>query len=307
MADGWPLVKKREILWIRAGMIQAVRQYFIDRGYLEIETPNRIPAPAPEYHIDAVPSGNWFLHTSPELCMKRLLASGYPAIFQICKCFRSGERGGLHLPEFTLLEWYRTGIDYRQLMEECEDLLRHVAGKLGLGHMITYGRDHIRLDGSWERVSVKEAFARYAPCSLEEALSGNRFDDVLATFVEPHLGRSCPTFLYNYPLSLGALARVHPPDPTVAERFELYLAGMELANAFSELTDEEEQRQRFVQEERLRRQAGKVPYPSPEPFLCALSHLSDSAGIALGLDRLAMLMTGASAIDDVVTFTPEQL
>ena len=112
MDSSWPLAKKRDRLRVRAGMIQAVREFFTGRGYLEVDTPNRIPAPAPECHIDAVPSGTWFLHTSPELCMKRLLAAGYPAVFQICKCFRDGERGRLHLPEFSLLEWYRSGIDY---------------------------------------------------------------------------------------------------------------------------------------------------------------------------------------------------
>ncbi len=288
-------------------MIRSIRQYFVDRDYLEVETPNRIPAPAPECHIDAVPSLDWFLHTSPELCMKRLLAAGYPRIFQICKCYRHGERGNLHLSEFTLLEWYRAGIDYRQLMEECEDLIRYVASHLGHGHAIVHDGGSIRLDQPWERISVKAAFERYAPCTLEESIARDRFEETLAGHVESHLGRTRPTFLYNYPLSMGALARRNVEDPAVAERFELYMAGLELANAFSELTDEKEQRQRFEEEETLRRTAGKPPYPSPEAFLHALNQMPESAGIALGLDRLAMILANTRQIDDVVAFTPEDV
>lgn len=307
MGELRPLARNRERLRIRAQVIQAVRQFFIDRAYLEVETPSRIPAPAPEYHIDAVPSGDWFLQTSPELCMKRLLAAGYPQIFQICKCFRHGERGDAHLPEFTLLEWYRAGIDYRDLMEECEDLIRSVAKQLGHGDTVSWGRHVVHLASPWERITLKAAFARYAPHSLEETLQNDCFEETLVTSVEPHLGRTQPTFLYNYPLSMGALARPHQKDPTVAERFELYVAGMELANAFSELTDVVEQRQRFLAEEERRRQSGKPPYPSPELFLADLASMPASAGIAMGLDRLVMLLTGAARIDDVVAFTPEEV
>ena len=288
-------------------MIQVIRQYFIERDYLEVETPNRIPAPAPECHIDAIPSGNWFLHTSPELCMKRLLAAGFPRIFQICKCYRHGERGNLHLPEFTLLEWYRADIDYMQLMKECEELVRHVASCLGYGLIIPFGDSAIQLAGSWERITLSTAFDRYSPCSLPDAILRDCFEEMLVQFVEPRLGQTTPTFLYDYPLAMGALARKNRENPAVAERFELYLAGMEMANAFSELTDEQEQRRRFGQEEALRRGAGKLRYPSPEPFLQALSLMPEAAGIALGLDRLALIMTGASDIGDVVAFTPEEL
>jgi elongation factor P--(R)-beta-lysine ligase len=286
-------------------MIQAIRLYFVGRDYLEVETPNRIPAPTPECHIDAIPSESWFLHTSPELCMKRLLATGYPCIFQICKCYRHGERGNLHLPEFTLLEWYRAGIDYLQLMDECEDMIRQVSSYLGFGSVIPYGDDEIHLTHPWERISVKTAFERYAPCSLDESMARDCFEQTLVDHVEPHLGRTQPTFLYDYPLSMGALAREKPGNPAVVERFELYMAGVELANAFSELTDEQEQRRRFQTDEDLRRRAGKFPYPSPEPFLQALASMPPAAGIALGLDRLAMILTGAVIIDDVVAFPPE--
>ncbi len=302
-----PLADKRDALRVRAAMIRAIRRFFIGSGYLEVETPNRIPAPAPEYHIDTIATGDWFLHPSPELCMKRLLASGYSRIFQICKCYRQGERGNRHLPEFTLLEWYRVGIDYLQLMAECEDMIRHVAEDLGLGSIIPYADDKIRLDIPWERITLHDAFDRYSPWSLSESIGRDVFEETLVDHVEPRLGRTRPTFVYNYPLSMGALARANTTDPTVAERFELYMAGMEMANAFSELTDETEQRHRFAEEEAYRRRMGKPPYPSPEPFLTTLDRMPESAGIALGLDRLAMIVTGALRIDDIVAFTPENL
>src|SRR4030067_2965675 len=142
MTANWQLAFLRKVLHQRARIIQAIRLFFTDRGYLEVETPHRIPAPAPESHVDAVPSGKWFLHTSPELCMKRLLAAGYEKIFQICRCWREGERGALHIPEFTLLEWYRSNSDYRDLMEECEALVQSVAAGTGSGETLPFpGQD----------------------------------------------------------------------------------------------------------------------------------------------------------------------
>ena len=158
MEDVQILTAKRENLRTRARMMQSVRDFFTDREYLEVETPNRVPAPAPEYHIDTLPSGTWFLHTSPELCMKRLLAAGISPIFQICKCYRHGERGQRHLPEFTLLEWYRAGAGYLNLMTECEELLRRVSSDLGNGSSLPYGESRIDLAPPWERLTVKDAF-----------------------------------------------------------------------------------------------------------------------------------------------------
>ena len=237
MDEDWRLTGKADVLKLRAAMIRAIRRFFLDQDFLEIETPLRIPAPAPESHIDAVASGEWFLQTSPELCMKRLLAAGYPKIFQICKCFRAGERGDRHLPEFTMLEWYRAGTDYRTLMDDCEALIARVAGELGLGDAVSRQGGRIGLAPPWERITVREAFARYAGVSVEEALRRDRFDEIMVCAIEPHLGMERPVFLYEYPAALGALARVKAEDPEVAERFELYIAGLELANAFSELTD----------------------------------------------------------------------
>lgn len=307
MDEDWRLTGKAEVLRIRAAMTRSIRRFFQDQDFLECETPLRIPALAPERHIDAVASGEWFLQTSPELCMKRLLAAGYPKIFQICKCFRAGERGALHLPEFTMLEWYRTGTDYRTLMDDCERLIARIAGELGLGVAVSWQGRRICLLPPWERITVRDAFARYAGLSVEEALRRDCFDETMVCAVEPRLGMERPVFLYEYPAELGALARVNAENPEVAERFELYAAGLELANAFSELTDVAEQRRRFEEASRDRRLKNCPAYPLPERFLQALSRMPPSAGIALGMDRLAMILTDQMTIDDVVAFTPESL
>jgi elongation factor P--(R)-beta-lysine ligase len=305
--EDWKLPCKMDALKFRAAMTGAIRRFFLDQDFLEIETPLRIPAPAPESQIEPIVSGDWVLQTSPELCMKRLLAAGYPKIFQICKCFRAGERGAHHLPEFTMLEWYRTGTDYLTLMDDCETLISHIAGALGLGDTVSRQGERICLTPPWERITVREAFCRYAGLSVEEALRSDRFDERMVCAIEPHLGRERPVFLYEYPATLGALARLKSDDRKVAERFELYIGGLELANAFSELTDSAEQRRRFNEASRDRRQKNRPAYPLPERFLASLSRMPPSAGIALGLDRLAMLLADQTTIDAVVAFTPESL
>ncbi len=292
---------------MRARIIQDIRRFFVDHGYLEVETPHRIPAPAPETHIDAIPSGSWFLHPSPELCMKRLLAAGYEEMFQICRVWREGERGSRHTPEFTLLEWYRTGSDYSDLMEECEEMIRGVATSIALKGKVLSGGHTIDLSSPWERISVSNAFDRYAKRSMREALEGNLFDELMVEQIEPWLGMEKPTFLYDYPAERCALARLKKEDPSIAERFELYMGGVEIANAFSELADPEEQRRRFIKEQALRREMLKPVYPMPEKFLEELSEMPPSAGIALGVDRLVMVLLDAARIDDVVAFTPEEL
>lgn len=307
MTQNWGLARKRNALVERARIIGEIRRFFSEEGYLEVETPLRIPAPAPESHIDALPSLDWFLHTSPELCMKRLLAAGYGRIFQICHCWRAGERGRLHLPEFTMLEWYRADTDYFGLMEECEALIRSVAAAIGLNDKVIYGGREISLEGPWERITVEEAFARYTPFTSEEALERDLFDEFMVEKIEPHLGLDRPAFIFDYPARLGALARLKAGNHKVAERFELYMGGLELANAFSELTDPEEQRARFLQEQEHRRGLGKTAYPMPGHFLEELVHMPPAAGIALGLDRLVLVMTDAATIDEVVTFAPEDL
>jgi len=272
-----------------------------------VDTPLLIPAPAPEAHIDAIPAGDLYLHTSPELCMKRLLAAGYPRIFQICHCWRSGERGSRHLPEFTMLEWYRAHGDYSDLMNDCVELIRAVASVCNTGNSIDYQGRRVDLCGEWERITVREAFRRYTGTTMEKALQDGLFDELMTVAIEPQLGFQKPTFICDYPAERGALARLKQDDNSVAERFELYIAGIELANGFSELTDPVEQRRRFQEEAACRAQRGQSTYPMPEPFLTELANMPPSAGIALGMDRLIMLLTGAETIDEVVSFTTEEL
>lgn len=291
---------------MRAKIIQSIRHFFIEIGFLDVETPLRIPAPAPEEHIEAIRSEDWFLQTSPELCMKHLMAAGYQQIFQISKCFRAGERGDKHLTEFTMLEWYVAGFDYQKLMDQCEELIGAVAQDLGVTEL-NRNNQKINLAPSWERITVADAFLQYAPISVDEAMTRDIFDETLVHYIEPQLGINTPTFIYDYPAEFAALAKLKHNNPLVSERFELYIDGLEIANGFSELTDAKEQRRRF--EEALKKRADKnwARYAMPDKFLQSLESLPTSAGIALGIDRLVMVMTGAARIDDVVAFTPENL
>lgn len=304
--NNFSLARKSHTLKTRARLIQCIRDFFIRRDFLEVETPVRIPSPAPEEHIEAIRSEDWFLQTSPELAMKRMLAAGYPRIFQITKCFRAGERGPLHLPEYTMLEWYVAGFDYRELMSQCEGMIWSVTREMNLEAFVRQGRK-INTVPPWERVTVAQAFSRHAPVSVEDALAQDKFDEMLVEHIEPKLGFNRPAFLYDYPAGLASLARLKEDNPSVGERFELYIDGLEIANGFSELTDASEQRRRF--EEALKKRAAKnqARYDMPEKFLRSLDDLTPCAGIALGIDRLAMLCAGADRIDEVVAFTPDDL
>lgn len=285
----------------RAALYQAVRSFFYGRGYLEVETPQLLPTVIPEENIAPWRWGDLFLQASPELAMKRLLARGEEAIFQICKCFRPGERGRLHLPEFTMLEWYRTGDDYQGLMTETEEFFRWLAGSLSAETGFSQPALDYLTHGQWQRLTVAEAFARYGSMAAEAALQQDCFDEILVAEVEPRLGQDGPCLLYDYPLPLASLARVKESDPTLAERFELYMLGIELANGFSELTDASVQRQRFV------KAATDLQLPLPELFLADLDNLDQACGIALGLDRVLMVLCGAECIDQVVSFTQDEL
>ena len=301
------LAPRARQLRLRAEITTAIRLFFIHNGYLEVETPLRVPAPVPELHIDLVPSGDWYLQPSPEVCMKRLLAAGYEAIFQICKCFRHGERGRRHLPEMTMVEWYTAHRDYTHMMTQCEALIGALMQALGRGAMLEYQGRRIDLTAPWPRLTVAGAFERHGSKSVQEALDQECFDEIMGLEIEPQLGWDRPLFLCDYPARCGSLARLKADDPSVAERFELYIGGLELCNAFSELIDPVEQRRRFEQEIAQRRVLGKKAYPLPEPFLAALDKMPTAAGNALGLDRLVMLLADTDTIDDVVAFTPECL
>jgi lysyl-tRNA synthetase class 2 len=294
-------------LILRARIIQALRLFFESRGFLEVETPQRIPANAPEEHIEPCRSDGMFLHTSPEICMKRLLCRGHEKIYQICRCWRSGERGSRHVPEFTMLEWYRADSDYSVLMHDCQQLLQFVAEYCTSTNTICYNNTAIVLDEVFERVSVREAFRRWSDVTLEDAISGGQFDVIMVERIEPALIQAKPVFLVDYPIEMAALARPKAGDTAVAERFELYAGGLELANGFSELNDPVEQHERFRAANLKRRDNGQMELPIPGPFLDELAKMPPSAGIALGVDRLVMLFSGAARIDDVIAFTPESL
>jgi elongation factor P--(R)-beta-lysine ligase len=297
----------RKNLVQRAEILRSIRGFFRAQGFLEVETPLRIPAPLPEAHIEAIPADGWVLQPSPELCMKRLLAAGCERIFQICKCFRKAERGRRHLSEMTLLEWYAAGQTYADLMACCEELIRHIAHGLGMADTLRYQGLTVDLSAPWPRLAVRDAFRRFASTSTEEALARGRFDEIMGLAIEPKLGRERPVFLVDYPAEKASLARLKPGHPDVAERFELYIGGIELCNGFSELNDPAEQRRRFAAEQAIIRDAGRTVYPLPEIFMEALEHMPACAGNALGVDRLVMLFCDAASIDEVVAFTPEAL
>ncbi len=291
----------------RSLVIQYTRDLFITRGYLEVDTPIRCPSIIPEAHIDPVIAGDLYLQASPELCMKRLLSMGADKIFQICKCFRKRERGERHLPELTLLEWYGANQTYIDLMDQCQDLLRHIASGLGLGNQIIFQGQSIDIGSPFDRITVAEAFQNFTSITVEKALEQDRFDEILSFEVEPGLGLRRPCFLTDYPAPLASLAKLHPKNKKVAQRFELYVAGIELANGFTELTDAKIQRQRFALENQIRTDRGQNALPLPEKFLSDLETMPEAAGIALGMDRLVMLFCDTLSIDQVVAFTPEML
>lgn len=299
------LIKRN--LRLRAETLQAIRAFFAGQDYLEVETPIRVPAPAPEDHIDAEPSGEWFLQTSPELYMKRLLAADFPRIFQICRCFRRKERGARHLSEFTMLEWYTAQEDYLGMMRQTEALIRSAARSTVGSEAVSYQGTTIDLAPPWERLPVEAAFDTYATVSMKTALRQGRFDDVIGLEIEPNLPKKRPIILYDYPAAAGALARLKASAPGFAERFELYIGGLEICNAFTELNDPTEQRHRFTETQRRRRHAGKTVYPMPDRFLEALDKMPPATGNALGIDRLVMLFADSASIDAVTAFVPEEL
>jgi lysyl-tRNA synthetase class 2 len=318
LADRLPFLRRRALL------TQATRAFFGQRGYMEVETPYAVPAPGEEVHLatfrteQMLPTGETrplWLHTSPEFAMKRLLVAGAGRIFQLARVWRNNEGSDLHSAEFTMLEWYRPHATLADLMDETKALLRAT-----LPPVLQCRGSRIDLS-RFERLTVADAFARHvgadllgtaddAPALAAQAgtilRDGEGWEDLffrlLLERVEPAIGRHHPTFLTHWPAAQAALARRDPADPRVAERFELFAAGMELANAFIELTDVAEQRQRFTAD-RARRHAiyGGPDWALDEDFLAALEHgMPPSGGVALGFDRLAMLAGGADRIDQVL-------
>jgi elongation factor P--(R)-beta-lysine ligase len=317
----------------------AVRAHLAARGFDEVETPCLVPAPGMEPHIRAfeapfvpeeggAPCPLW-LHSSPEYAMKRLLAEGFERIFQLARVFRNGEVSDTHNPEFTLLEMYRAGTDHRGIMEDLERAVEagaralHAAG----GTRLAWRGREVDWAAPFDRVRVADAFAAVGvdleACGedagrlraaarargIDAGPDGEGFDDAFfRTFlqaVEPGLGLSRPVYLTDWPASMAALSRIRSDDPRWAERFELYAAGLELANGFAELNDAAEQRRRLEHEQALRRRLGRPVYPIDERFLDAVGRMPDAGGVALGIDRLLMLLTGAPRIRDVLLFPAE--
>ncbi|MCF7854158.1 MAG: EF-P lysine aminoacylase GenX [Candidatus Pacebacteria bacterium] len=299
------LYQLKSRLQARHKLTACIRDFFSARDFLEVDTPVRIAAPALEDHIDAEPSGTMFLRTSPELHMKRLLAAGYPRLFQLGPCFRAGEKGRRHLSEFTMLEWYRAHEDYQSILRDTVDLVKRAAHALCGSHALSCRSVTINVAQEWEALTVDQAFERYAGSSVDAAVAENRFEEILVDSVEPHLGRTRPTVLFDFPSQLGSLARTKPDNHRRVERWELYIAGVELANAYNELTDAGEQEHRFIESAALRRRTGRGVYPLDNEYMACLrgGHLPECSGIALGVDRLLMILTDAESIADVVPFT----
>lgn len=317
----------------RAEIIDAIRAFFKGRGYLEVETPKVVAFPGQEPNLvsfetavldERGKSFSGYLITSPEFSIKKMLSAGFTKVFEMGKCFRNGEPwGGDHNPEFTMLEWYACGMDYRGLMDETEELVCAVNQKINNSEKIQYQGRTVNLARPWTRMSVAEAFKKWTSIDLAANLEANRlaerareigievtesdslsdiFFKIFLSRIETEFPKDAPLILYDYPTALGALARRRSDDPRFAERFEVYIAGMELANAFSELTDPVEQRQRFLAEQEERGRNNLPVYPIDEDFLSALATLPPSAGIALGVDRLVMLLLDAADINDVIAF-----
>ncbi len=328
---------RRPFLMARNRIKAALRRWFEDQGFVEVETSVLQISPGNEAHLHAFrtelmrPDGSYqtlYLHTSPEFACKKLLAAGEQRIFSLGPVFRNRERGPLHHPEFTMLEWYRVGEDYEVLMADCQSLLKVAAEAVGT-NAFTFRDISVSRAADAERLTVAECVSRFADIDLlattpngnpdRDALAraansagirvaaddtwADIFSRILVERVEPHLGRGRPTFLTEYPVSEAALARPKPDDPRVAERFELYLCGVELANGFGELIDPDEQRRRFEVEMAEKARVYGESYPLDEEFLAALHHMPPASGIALGLDRLVMLATGAERIEQVL-WTP---
>lgn len=289
----------------RALTYEITRAFFREQDFLEVETPVRVPVVAPEAHIVPFESEDWFLSTSPELHMKRLLAAGFERLFQVSRCFRKGERGRWHNPEFAMLEWYRAKADYLQMVTDTEDLVVTIAEKLGLSRKVQYQCQEIDLTPPWPHITVRDAFSKAAGWDPLGEPDPTRFDLDLVTKVVPSFAANRPTVLFDYPAPMASLARLKPGDPTLAERAEIFIAGLELANAYSELTNAAEQTRRFQAElELIERERGKR-MALPQRFLEAVPSMPECGGIALGMDRLVMLFCNKDAIDDVTSFTTD--
>jgi lysyl-tRNA synthetase class 2 len=295
---------RRPFLVARGRILRAVRAWFYERGFVEVEPDTLVASPGAEVHVSAFEAHGLYLHTSPEFAMKKLLAAGEDKIFYLGKCWRRGETGPLHAEEFTMLEWYRAREPYERVMEDCVELARLAARETGIGAFRWKGRACDPFARP-HRITVREALETLlpAPSDVEYDTSHDAFSRAIVQ-IEPHFGSPALTLLYEYPVSEAALARRCAHDPGVAERFELYACGVELANGFGELTDPEEQRARLEAAMAEKERRYDERWPIDEDFLAALAHMPPASGVALGFDRLVMLAAGAQRIGDVL-WTPQ--
>ncbi len=306
--------RRTEILRRRSEILRGIRDFFDQRAFIEVETPLVVPSPGLDLHLDALEvvgerDRRWLV-TSPEYQMKRLLAGGLPRIYQLSRCFRRAEEGDLHQPEFTMLEWYRAFGGSEEIMRDTEQLVSSVAMLLHEGSTVIPGRGQpVDVAPPWERLTVREAFRRHAGVEADSLLDDEeRFYRTWIEQVEPNLGLSHPVFVTRWPAQMASLARLVPDDPSVADRVEAFVGGVELSNGFGELTDPVEQRARLDRDQQARRAQGKPVYPVDERFLAALEEgLPPAGGNALGVDRLVMLVLGASDIRDVVAIPHDRL
>lgn len=296
---------KRSKILLKARVIQAIRAFFTNRGFVEVFTPLLTKTPAPEPYIEAIGvEDGFYLIPSPELNVKRLMAeTGLEKVFQLGPVFRKEEKGRLHNPEFIMLEWYSVGNNYFDLMHECEELIGFVLESLGMNRVIEYQGKQVDFTSPFKRLTVREAFSRFAGWTPSSPLDEMKFDLDFVEKVELGLASIGPVFLYDWPRERASLSRIKEDDPTVAERVELYAGGLELGNGFSELTDPDLQAQRFKVMLEEREKMGRRTYPWPKDFLASLSKLPPCAGMAFGVDRFLMLIANTETIQEVLAFS----
>lgn len=332
----------REIYRLRLKVIKLIREFFWSQGYDETDTPVAVRYPGQEPYLNPIPiklhdpdgrEQRFYLQTSPEFAMKKLLAAGFDKIFQICRCFRDYEEfGGLHNTEFTMVEWYRAPGQLEEIEQDTEKLFKVIAKELGR-QTVSYRERLVDLMGKWEKASLRELWRKYSGVDLDNYLqtanlrelardkgykvvADDSYEDlfykIFLNEIEPNLGWPQPIFVHDYPANMCSLSRRCEYDPKYAERFELYIGGLELANAFGELTEADKQREKLEVDKRKREQLGKEVYPIDPEFIQALrsgiaTGLSveiprngTAAGIALGVDRMVLLLSGANDINEVI-------
>lgn len=307
--NNWQPTADNQILKQRATLLARIRHFFAMRNVLEVETPLLSHACVTDPYILSISAGTMFLQTSPEYAMKRLLASGIGSIYQLCKAFRKGDIGRRHNPEFTILEWYRIDFDHQALMDEMDDFLKEILGveKAERFSIAEIYEKYLQINPHKATLAELQTCAMQRKLLIEQNEDMNFWLDLLFSHcIEPHLGAEKPVFLYDYPVSQAALAKIRDENPPVASRFEVYFKGIELANGFHELSDANEQRQRFIQNIKERADKNIANAVLDERFLAALEHgLPNVAGVALGVDRLMMLAFGCESIDKVLSFSIE--